>query len=178
MTAATTSAIQAAADIVSKKIEGSNANVTSELVSIKGSGQAYNWSDTFTLATTRLDDVGDITRLLRFPPGAVLDEFRGTISDADTNATPTLVYSILVTDSADATKTTVVLSSTNGQAGGTDRITNAAVGTFAGDYFLSIKIGTVAATPAAATYKVYVKFSIGTLSLLADVDPLMTTAGI
>ena len=162
-----------------EKIHGDLRNTADvEYVTAGGDATPRIFTDVFSVPTTSLDDVGDIRKLYQFPAGSYLVDFRGTPSDGDTNATPTLVYSVLVIDSADATKVTVVLSSTNGQAAaGSDDILTAAKFKFVGGYYLALKIGTVAATPAAMTYKVGLSYAIGTNHYAANV-PLMTDSGV
>lgn len=156
------------------KIEGGNRNLLDETSLIHGDAIERCFADVFTVPATSLDDVGDIRRLYKFPAGAYITEFRGTPSDSDTHATPVLVYSVVVVDSADTVKDTLVVSSTNGQAAaGSDRIASAAVGQFVGDRYLAIKIGTAAGTPAAMTYGVFLKYSIGVHSHTAGNKPTM-----
>lgn len=116
----------------------------------------------FTVPTTSLDDNNDILRLMKFPAGAFITDLRCTPSDMDTNGTPALVYSLLAINDSDATQVTIVSGSTNGQAAaGSDRIATAAVGAYVGSYWLAFKATTAAATPAAGTLKIFLKFTMG-----------------
>lgn len=166
----------AGADAVAKMIEACVQNFVDSLVTGeggKGAGLPFSYGDTATLATASLDEANDTVRLFQFPTGSYIDDFRGTISDVD-SATG-LVYSIVVLDSSNTVKETLVTNSTKGQAGGTDRIADAAVGQYVGDYYLAIKVGTAATTPVAGTYGFYVKFTPGVMSLnsVSMPDPSM-----
>lgn len=177
MAAATTSATQGATDVLTSKIEAALRNIGDEgLATVKGAAIPFSFTDRFTITTAMIDDVGDIRRLYKLPTGFYITEFRGEISDVDTNGTPLLSYDVVTTDSADVVKNTIVSASTKGRTGGTDRIRDAAVGQFCGDQFLAIKVTAAAATAAAGTYDVWLSGTIGAIVLASD-DPLTTDAG-
>lgn len=119
----------------------------------------------FTIPTTATDEASDILRLIKFPPGAYLWDFRGTPSDMDSDGTPAIVYSILTTDDSDVTKVTIVSGSTNAQAAaGSDVILGAARGRYVGNQWLVWKTTTPADVAVAGTYKAFVVFSIGVVN--------------
>lgn len=135
-----------------------------EQVLARGFAIPFNFGDTYSVATTSLDDVGDIVRLFQFPGGAYINQLRVTATDMDTNATPTLQWDVVVIDSADTVKATLIANSTSGQAGGTAVLDNAAIGEYVGDYWLALKLDAVSATPAAGTVKVFTSFSVGLMN--------------
>lgn len=120
---------------------------------------------TATVATTNIDDAGDILRISpKLPPGTHIWDFRGTPSLLDSHGTPFLVYDVVFVTEADVVTVTLVSGST--AASGTiaaDRIRNAAVGKYCGEGYLALKVTTAARTAAAGTYKVAYDFSIGTV---------------
>lgn len=126
-----------------------------------GYGIVHVFAEDFAVPTTAIDDVNDILRLVRFPAGAYIWFMRVTATDMDTNATPLLAGSILATDSSDTTKATLISSLAGVQAGGADSLDEAAIGEFVGDYYLSWKTTTAAATAAAGTLKVLLGYSLG-----------------
>jgi hypothetical protein len=139
----------------------------------------FIFADNFTIPTTSIDDVGDIRRLYLFPSGAYLTDLRVTAAQLDTNATPTLVFSIVVTKSDDSVQDTLISSSTIGQAGGTARVANTGVGQFVGDRYLALKVGTAAATAHAATLGVYVQYAVGINSYqAAGPFPILTDVAV
>lgn len=159
------------------KIDAGLRNLADGTGTISGVGMPFCFGESVTIPTTALDDVGDIRRLYQFPAGAFLIGFRGTPTDADTGATPTLVYSIVTTNSSDVTNVTVVSLSTNGQAAAdSDLIATAAIGKFVGGDYLAFKTTTAATTPAAMTYKFFVMYSVGLFTYSAGLEPIMTTA--
>lgn len=108
---------------------------------------------------------GAITRLWKFPAGAFLLNWRSTPSDMDTNGTPTITYSIVVTDDADTVNLTVVSGSTNAQAAaGSDTMIAAVLGRYVGNQWCSFKVGTGAATGAPGTLKVFCPFAMGVIN--------------
>lgn len=138
-------------------------------------GALFTFADNFTIPTTSLDDVGDIRRLYLLPSGFYIWDLRVTSGALDTAATPTLVFSVVTTDSSDTVKDTLIASSTIGQSSGTARIANTGVGQYAGGYYLAIKVGTAATTPAAATLGVTMVGSIGVNSYQAAGNyPILT----
>lgn len=143
------------------KIEASNRNLLDEITTSHGDCIDRLFGDSFTIPTTSIDDANDIYRLYKFPGGAYLTDLRVTASDADTHATPTLVFDVVVTDSADVVKDTLINDTTIGQAGGTARMADTGLGQFVGDRFLAVKIATGSATGAAMTLGVIVKYAIG-----------------
>lgn len=118
-----------------------------------------------TVPTTSLDDVADILRLTPKLPAGYVHDFRGTPSDLDTHATPTLVYSVVAVDGSDNVLFTLAASSDKGQAAsGSDRISDASAHKYAStDFYIALKIVTVAATPAAGTYAWSMTYSQGIL---------------
>lgn len=171
MPAATQSASNAFMDTVGM-VQGGVRNL-SDAVYNYGYGITHCLGDSFVVPTTAIDDVNDILRLFKFPPGAYLWNLRVTASDMDTNATPTLTFSILTTNDADATQGTHISASNIGQAGGTAILTNASIGDFVGSQWLVLKTTATAATAAAGTLKVVVQFSIGILNS-AGLNPTRT----
>lgn len=143
-----------------------------------GDGTVHCFADSYTVPTTAIDDANDILRLIKMPPGSYIWGLRITITDCDTNATPTLVFSILLTDDSDVTKATLIASSTTGQAGGSAVLDTAELGEFSGSYWLVLKTGTAAATAAAGTLKVAIMYSLGVLKPSSGPNPLMTDAGV
>lgn len=142
-------------------------------------GTQFVFADNFTIPTTSLDDVGDIRRLYLLPAGCYLWDLRVTAAQLDSNATPTLAFSIVTTDSSDTVKDTLISGSTVGQAGGTARIANAGVGQYAGGYYLAFKVATAAATPVAATLGVALVYSIGVNSYQAAGNyPILTDVAV
>lgn len=161
-----------------KKAEGDLRNREDGVVPVQGGGGLFPFGDVFTIPATSVDDVNDIQRLWQFPAGAYIWDLRATPSDMDTGAAA-LVYSLLVTDAADSTLVTLVSGSTNGQAAaGSDRILSAAVGKFVGGSYLSLKVTTAAATPAAGTIKVVGLISLGILTYVGGGKPYMLDAGV
>lgn len=131
----------------------------------QGCAIPFLFEDTFTIPTTSLDDADDINKLWQFPAGSYIWGLRATPSDMDTNATPTLTYSLLAIDSANTTKVTLVSASTNGQAAaGSDTIIAGAQGKYVGGYDLALKVGDAAATPAAGTIAIAMVLFIGALN--------------
>jgi hypothetical protein len=157
--------------------QGGLRNVNDTL-SIQGYGVIHVLAESFAVTTASLDDVNDILRLFKFPPGAYLWFLRVTASDMDTNATPTLTFSILTTNDSDATQGTHISASTIGQAGGTAILTNASIGDFVGSMWLALKTTAAAATPAAGTLKVAVGFSIGVLNSTNGLKPTLTDVAV
>lgn len=181
MTATVVDMTPCAPEALAKLIESAVRNLEDNIVTGdggKGAGIPFSYGDEATLATTSLDEAADTVRLCLFPPGSYINDFRGTITDVDTNATPTIVYDVVTLTSANVVVDVLVNDSTNGQGGGTDRIANAAVYKFVGDLYLGLKIVTGAATAAAGTYNWGCTFTPGLLSLHADnasvPDPAMT----
>jgi hypothetical protein len=109
-----------------------------------------------SLATTQLDDVGDETYFFRFPKVAYLSRLQVQLTDCDTNATPTLVVDFNTDDGT--TEVTYINNSDIGQAGGFDELDLGinTLGKNVKNQYLSMKVVTAAATPAAGTliYKV------------------------
>ena len=171
-------ATQQVAQIKANISEMANAAVRNLLDEQPKSGYAtiHVFAEQYVVPTTAIDDVNDILQLLRFPAGAYIWFLRVTASDMDTNATPTLAFSVLATDTADATKATLISASTIGQAGGTAVLADAGIGEFVGDYFLSLKTTAVSATPAAGTVSVLLGYSIGvsTVTGSATNNPRLT----
>lgn len=161
---------------LTEMVQGGLRNV-SDLSASLGYGITHHYAESFVVPTTAIDDVNDILRLFRFPAGAYLWDLRVTASDMDTNATPTLAFSILTTDDSDVTKSTHISASTIGQAGGSAILANASIGDFVGNFWLSLKTTAVAATPAAGTIKVACSFSIGVLNT-ASMNPTRTDLAI
>ena len=120
---------------------------------------------TAIVATTNIDDVGDILRISpKLPPGTHIWDFRGNPSLLDTHGTPFLVYDVVFVDEASTTIRTLVTGSTAASGTiATDRIANAAVGKWCGEGYLALKVTTAARTAAAGTYKCAYDFSIGTV---------------
>lgn len=147
-------------------------------VSAQGYAIVHCLAESFVVPTTAIDDVNDILRLFKFPPGAYLWNLRVTASDMDTNATPLLTFSIITTDDSDVTKGTHISASTIGQAGTTAVLTNASIGDFVGGYWLALKTTAVAATATAGTVKVAVAFSIGVLNSANGLKPTLTDLSI
>jgi hypothetical protein len=158
-------------------VQGSLRNLT-DLISVGGYATTHVLAESFVVPTTAIDDVNDILRLFKFPPGAYLWNLRVTASDMDTHATPLLAFSILTTDDSDVTKGTHISASTIGQAGGTAVLTDASIGDFVGGYWLVLKTTAVAATAAAGTLKVAVEFSIGVLNSSGGLNPTRTDLSI
>jgi ribosomal protein L2 len=129
---------------------------------------AYNpIAQKFTIPSTSLG-AGNIVRLWKFPAGAYILNWRSTPSDMDTNVSPALTYSIVVTDDADTVNLTLVSLSTNGQAAaGSDSIIAATVGRYVGNQWCAFKVGTASATAAAGTLKVFCAFALGVTNRLA-----------
>ena len=168
---------QQAAEVNANVTEMVNAAVRNILDEQPKSGYAivHVFAEDFTVPTTAIDDVNDILQLFRFPAGAYLWFMRVTATDMDTHATPTLVGSILATDSNDATVATLISSVAGLQAGGADSLDEAAIGEFVGNAFLSFKTTTAAATAAAGTLKVLLGFSIGVSNVAgANLNPRLT----
>lgn len=165
MTASTQTTTQAYVDL-NNKIAAGMRNLVDEGLAPAGSAVIQGFGDSFTVPTTAIDDVGDFLRLWHFPAGAFLWDLRGVASDMDTNATPTLVYDVVVTDSSDTVLHTLVSGSTKGQTGSAtaDDILAAKRGIYVGGNYLALKTTTVAATPAAGTYKVAAQLSIGIIN--------------
>lgn len=159
------------------KIGGAIRNVFDEIAQSHGSAQEFCIGDSFALLTTDLQS-DDLVKLYKFPPGAYLTDLRITASDMDTNATPALVFDIVTVNDADSIDVVVINDSTIGQGGGSDRIDDAAVGEFVGDKWLAFDGVTNAATGAAGTLKVFMKFAIGILNYDGGNKPRMTDAAI
>jgi hypothetical protein len=135
----------------------------------------FAFADNFSIPTTSIDDVGDIRRLYLFPSGAYVHDLRVTATDMDTNGTPTVAFDIAVTDGSDVVKDTLIAATTIAQAGGTARIANTGVGQFVGDRYLVLKTTAAAATAAAGTLGVVVRYSIGINSYQAGgLYPILT----
>lgn len=106
-----------------------------------------------TVATTNIDDIGDILRLsLKFPKGTIFHGFTGTPSDMDSGTAH--VYDIVVVDESDNVLLTLVSASTKSQAAtGTDEIAAAARHRWASaDCYIAMKTTTAASTAVAGTY--------------------------
>lgn len=140
---------------------------------LSGYGIVHTFAEQFTVPSSAVDDANDILRLIRFPPGAYIWFLRATVSDMDTNATPTLTFSLLATDSGDNTKATLISASTAAQAGGSAALATAGIGEFVGDYYLSWKVGDAAATAAAGTISILMGYSIG-VSVATSQNPKLT----
>ncbi len=122
-----------------------------------------SFAQKFTIPTTATDEVNDIVRLFKCPPGAYIWRWRSSPSDMDTGTA--LVYSILATDDADVTKVTLVSASTKGQAGtAADVLADAAVGAYVGGYWIVLKTTTAATTPVAGTLKCAWQMSLGVMN--------------
>lgn len=122
----------------------------------------------FTIPSTSLG-ANNIVRFLKFPAGAYIKSLRATPTDMDTHATPTLTYSLLTTDDADATVLTLVLASTNGQAAaGSDSLIAAMVGQYVGNTWLVWKTVDAAATAAAGTVALWLDIAIGVTNRTAS----------
>lgn len=165
MPASTQSTVNALVDL-SQKMAAGFRNAADEGVSPQGSAVIQVLEDSFTVPTTALDDVGDVLRLWRFPAGCFLHYLRAVFSDQDTNATPTLVGDLLITDSSDTTLHTLVSGSTKAQTGSAvaDEMLAAKRGVFVGGSYLSWKTTTAAATAAAGTIKCMAMVSIGVVT--------------
>lgn len=107
------------------------------------------------VATTNIDDSGDLLRICTFPAGFFLSDLAATLTDMDTHATPALVGRLVLLDSADSEDSDVTASTTVGQGGGTVDIAPAAKGKYVGGLTLAWKTNTAAATAAAGTLTVY-----------------------
>jgi hypothetical protein len=170
-------ATQSAAEVNANLTEMVNAAVRNLLDEQprSGYGIVHTFAEDFTVPTTAIDDVNDILRLVRMPAGAYIWFGRVTATDMDTNATPTLAFSLLAIDSSDTTKATLVSASTIGQAGGSANLATAALGEFVGDYYLALKTTTAAATAAAGTLSVLIGYSIGVSNVAnATLNPRLT----
>lgn len=133
-------------------------------------GMLIPLNDKATVATTNVDDVGDILLLSQILPAhAYVHSFRGTPTDMDTNVSPALVYDVVAIDTDGNVLQTFVSGSTNGQAAaGSDTLLAARLGAWVGSkqWRLALKVTTASATPAAGTYKWYLLLSEGTLQAL------------
>lgn len=136
------------------------------------------YADTYTVPTTAIDEANDILRLCRYPGGAYLSKMRITATDMDTNATPALVFDIVVTDANDTVKAVLINDTTIGQGAGSKVLDDAEVGEFVGGYWLALKTVTAAATPAAGTLKVYHEFSIGVMTSTGGANPKLTDVAV
>ena len=162
---------------VFEMVQGATRNFTDN-TAVSGYAVEHKLCESFVIPTTSIDDVNDIRRLFKFPPGAYLWTLRVTASDMDTNATPLLTFSILTTNDSDVTQGTHISASTIGQAGGTAILTDASIGDFVGSQWLVLKTTAVAATAAAGTLKVAVGFSIGVLNSSGGLNPTRTDLSI
>lgn len=178
MTAATTSDNRVLANH-RRKIESALRNAQDENVAIvHGTCTPQIFCDSYTIATTALDDEDDFRRLYLFPDGAIITDLRATVTDGDGNATPTLVFSLVTTSSSDVVADVLVSESTAGQAGGTVRIADAGVGQYVGGKYLAWRTDTVAATPAAVTLGLYVAYALGCHNYATGINPRMTDPGV
>lgn len=176
MTASTQAASNSKADL--KEMTRRAVQNLNDQALIYGDATVHTFADTYTVPTTAIDDVGDILRLFQYPPGAYITNVRITATDVDTNATPTLVFSLVVTDSADTVKATLIANSTIGQGAGSDSIDEPEIGEFVGSYYCAIKVGTAAATAAAGTLKLFTSYSIGVMQPSFGPNPRTTDAGV
>lgn len=155
------------------RIESGNRNLLDEITSSHGDGIPRLFGDNFTIPTTSADDANDIYRLWKLPAGAYVIDGRITATDGDTNATPTMVFDLVTTDSADVVKDTLINDTTIGQGGGTARFADTAFGQFAGDRYLAIKVGAGAATGAEMTLSVAMVYAIGMYTYAGGKNPYM-----
>lgn len=156
-------------DTVASRVKGGNGSVQDFLFesqeNYRNQGPLIPYNDVQAIATTGLDDVGDVTRLtIRLPAGTYIHDWRGNPSDYDTAGSPLHVYDIVAVRDDGTVVLTLVSGSTKGQTGtGTDRIQDSAAHRFIGECYIAMKTTTAAGTPAAGTYKIGALFSIGTL---------------
>lgn len=142
----------------------------------KMGGNLRVWMETKELATTEIDDVGDIVRMIRIPTNCKPTSLRIYADDLDSNGTPTLAYDVGVYRSNDgaavdvdcfATATTVGQSAvtTSPSESLVEAMDIAKIGKYAweiagetsdpgGFYDVAITITTAAATGAAGTFTV------------------------
>lgn len=122
----------------------------------------------FAITTAMIDDVGDLIPLAPATQNSMLHTFRYTSTDVDTNGSPALVLSLVLTNAAylgtlvGASTYTVIASITTGQAAGTYDL---AAQTYAikvaaqqkkvnnpsGTFCWALLVATAAATPATGT---------------------------
>lgn len=115
---------------------------------------------TLTPSTTN----NDTYKIMKVGKGITFNDAYVSITDVDTNATPTLVFNLAVTDGT--TNKILIEGATTGQAGGLVRCskiktTETGLGftTDNKDYWLELKWTTGAATAASGTVVVYVAYS-------------------
>lgn len=108
-----------------------------------------------TVATTSLDDIGDEVFVVKFPDNCYLGDFQITVTDMDSNATPTLVFSVITENSA-GTEVVYTATTTIGQGGGTDEpdLGVQVLGKEVSNLYLGIKVTTAAATAAQGTVRI------------------------
>lgn len=177
MPAATTSDNRVLA-LHTRKIEGGNRNLLEETTMVHGDCIPRIFGDSYTIATTSLDDAGDIRRLYLFPAGAYLTDLRVTVTDSDTHATPTLVFDVVSTDSSDVVSDVFINDTDIGQGGGTARVANTGIGQYIGGKYLAFKVVTAAATPAAMTLTLFLSYAVGINTYVAGPKPYMNDAAI
>lgn len=128
---------------------------------------------TIQLATTELDDVGDIVALFLFPESCVLADPGSwviTLTDVDSNGAPALAWDLKVSDLASSpTETTLISGSTTGQAAGSDYLDNVASPTAEvlldlSNQYLIFEVTTAAATAAAGTLQFRIAYSSGVIA--------------
>ena len=117
----------------------------------QGRFYAFN-TGAISIATTQIDDVGDVTRLLQFPDNSLLVDIQITATDMDTNGAPALVADV-TSETTAAVHTVLISGSTIGQAAGSDDLDRGSGHLLrsVGGTYLSYKVTTASATPAAGT---------------------------
>ncbi len=103
MTAATTKGATLTAQLIT------DPHTADRVTSSGAPVRAYNVTE--ELATTRLDDIGDITLLLALPSSAVVHDIRVLADDLDSHSTPALAYDLGLYNGPD--KFVVPVSGTN-----------------------------------------------------------------
>jgi len=119
-----------------------------------------------TVAATNTETEADELFVLTFPEKCYLEHLLVTITDVDTNATPTLVFDVIVENSA-GTEVVLINDATIGQAGGTDELDANLFLTDVSEKKLGIKVVTGSATAAAGTITFKGRVWLGNLPTIA-----------
>lgn len=109
-----------------------------------------------TVATTNTETIADELFVLKFPDNTYIYDLQVTVTDLDSDGTPTLELDHIVENSA-GTETILIngSGSTIAEAGGSDDMDRGAGNMFkdVSNQYLGFKVRTAAATPAAGTVR-------------------------